>query len=181
MSVTVVVGNPKPQSRTYQAATLVARQLSGRDPDHSIDLAGFGPALLDWSDPAVGAALDTVAGSRLVVFASPTYKATYTGLLKLFLDRIGGGALAGVTAVPLMLGGDWRHSLAPEVFLKPVLAELGAATPTRGLFLLDSDATAQSAALTAWLDRARPQLAAVLTGPVPADGPVVAATAGQSA
>ncbi len=46
------------------------------------------------------------------------------GLLNLFLDRIGSGALSGVTAVPLMLGGDMRHSLAPEVFLKPVLVDL---------------------------------------------------------
>jgi FMN reductase len=86
--------------------------------------------------------------------------------LKLFLDRIGGGSLAGVTAVPLMLGGDWRHSLAPEVFLKPVLAELGASCPTRGLFLLDSDfgttadaATGNSATMNSWLETARPQLA----------------------
>ena len=39
-----------------------------------------------------------------MVVASPTYKATYAGLLKLFLDRLGGESLAGVTAVPLMLG-----------------------------------------------------------------------------
>ena len=76
---------------------------------------------------------------------------------RLFLDRIGGGALAGVTAVPLMLGGDWRHSLAPEVFLKPVLAELGASCPTRGLFLLDSD-YAESSVLESWLEQARREI-----------------------
>jgi FMN reductase len=62
-----------------------------------------------------------------------------------------------------MLGGDWRHSLAPEVFLKPVLAELGATSPTRGLFLLDSD-YAESQTLTAWLDVARRQLPARFIG-----------------
>ena len=51
------------------------------------------------------------------------------------------GIAGGRTAIPLMLGGDWRHALAPEVFLKPVLAEIGASSPTRGLFLLDSEAT----------------------------------------
>ena len=95
----------------------------------------------------------------LLVVASPTYKATYTGLLKLFLDRFGAGSLAGVTAVPLMLGGDLRHSLAPEAFLKPVLAEIGASSPTRGLFLLDSDADTDWAdALAEWLVVARTQL-----------------------
>jgi hypothetical protein len=77
-------------------------------------------------------------------------------LLKLFLDRFGAGALTGITAVPLLLGGDWRHSLAPEVFLKPVLAELGASVRTRGLFLLDSDPTGST--LNEWLDAARRQI-----------------------
>lgn len=88
-----------------------------------------------------------------MVVASPTYKASYTGLLKLFLDRIGRGALTGVTAVPLMLGGDLRHTLAPEVFLKPVLVELGASCPTAGLFLPESD-FAGSDALDIWVERA---------------------------
>ncbi len=161
MTVTVVVGNPKPRSRTYTAANLVAEKLTGRAPDVTIDLTSFGAALLDWSDPTVAAAVATVTASELVVVASPTYKASYTGLLKLFLDRFGGGVLAGVTAVPVMLGGDWRHSLAPEVFLKPVLAEIGASTPTRGLFLLDSD-SGESGTLGAWLETAGPQVAAAL-------------------
>jgi FMN reductase len=161
MSTVVVVGNPKPQSRTRAAAETVATALTGRAPDLTIDLADFGAALLDWSDPAVSAAVESVVAARLVVVASPTYKASYTGLLKLFLDRFPAGSLTGVVAIPLMLGGDWRHSLAPEVFLKPVLAEIGASTPTRGLFLLDADAAAgfdSSATLTAWLESAVPVL-----------------------
>ncbi len=105
--------------------------------------------------PDVAAAVAVVQSCSLVVVASPTYKAAYTGLLKLFLDRIGTGELAGVTAVPLMLGGDMRHSLAPEVFLKPVLVELVASCPTAGLFLPESE-YAGSKALDAWLDRTRP-------------------------
>ena len=161
MSTTIVVGNPRPRSRTFQAAELVVDRLTGRAPDLAIDLVDFGPALLDWADPGVADAVKAVQASDLVVVATPTYKGTYTGLLKLFLDRFGAGSLASVTAVPLMLGGDWRHSLAPEVFLKPVLAELGAASPTRGLFLIDSE-YADSEALTSWLSLARSQLPAPL-------------------
>jgi len=158
MTVAIVVGNPKPRSRTFQAAQLVAERLTGSPPDLAVDLVDFGPALLDWSDPTVAEAVAAVQASELVVVASPTYKATYTGLLKLFLDRFGAGSLAEVTAIPLMLGGDLRHSLAPEAFLKPVLAELGASTPTRGLFLLDSE-WAESETLAAWLEPARRQIA----------------------
>ncbi len=163
--VGVVVGNPRPQSRTLAAAVAVVRAVTGGEPDFVLDLAEFGPRLLDWKDPDVAAAVEQVTSARLVVVASPTYKATYTGLLKLFLDRFRAGALAGVEAIPLQLGGDWKHSLAPEVHLKPVLAELGAATPTRALYLLESDAGddpaagfAASATLADWLSIARGQL-----------------------
>jgi FMN reductase len=161
MSTVVVVGNPKPRSRTFDAAQLVVERLTGRVPDVAVDLVDFGPGLLDWKDADVARAVADVTAADLVVVASPTYKATYTGLLKLFLDRFGAGSLASVTAIPLMLGGDWRHSLAPEAFLKPVLAELGASSPTRGLFLLDAE-YAESEVLASWLEVARTQLPAHL-------------------
>jgi FMN reductase len=159
MSTAIVVGNPKPRSRTFDAATIVIERLTGRSPDLSIDLVDSGAALLDWHDQRVDDLIRDVAATDLVIFASPTYKATYTGLLKLFLDRIAAGALDGVTAVPLMLGGHWRHALASELLLKPVLVELGATCPTQGLFLIDSD-YAQSDPLERWLDRSRAQIAA---------------------
>jgi FMN reductase len=159
MTAVIVVGNPKPRSRTFEAAQLVVRRLTGADPDMRIDLTDLGPALLDWTNADVAAAIATVHSADLVVVASPTYKGSYTGLLKLFLDRIGAGALAGVTAVPLMLGGDLRHSLAHEVLLKPILTEIGATCPTRGLFLIDSE-YAESAALDEWLELARRQVVA---------------------
>jgi FMN reductase len=163
VSVAVVVGNPKPRSRTYQAAHLVAERLTGRAADLSIDLTDLGAALLDWSDTGVTALVSAVQASSLVVVASPTYKATYTGLLKLFLDRFGGGSLAGVTAVPVMLGGHWKHALAADLLLKPVLVELGATCPTAGLFLLDSEWDS-GPALDGWLEQAGPQVTASTGG-----------------
>ena len=157
MSIVVVVGNPKPRSRTYQAAHIVAEKLAGRR-ELSVDLTDLGHALLDWSDSGVADVVAAVQASDLAVVASPTYKATYTGLLKLFLDRIPSGALASVTAVPLMLGGHWRHALAADLLLKPVLVELGATCPTRGLFLPESE-YAGGETLDSWLELARPQLA----------------------
>ncbi len=89
--------------------------------------------------------------------ASPTFKATYTGLLKLFLDQFAGGeGLRGVTAVPLMLGAGPAHAMAPELLLKPVLAELGATCPAPGLYLQDEQAEAlgaQTPALVAHVER----------------------------
>jgi FMN reductase len=155
----VVVGNPKPGSRTLHAARYVATQLTGSEPDVVIDLAEHGPRLLAWDDPTADDLVREVASSGLVVFASPTYKATYTGLLKLFLDRVPGGGLRDVTAVPMMLGAAWIHALAPEVHLRPTLVELGATVPVRSLYVLDSSYDDPSA-YTAWLDTARPAVGA---------------------
>ncbi|MFA7757725.1 NAD(P)H-dependent oxidoreductase [Streptomyces sp. NRRL B-2790] len=167
---TIVVGNPKPTSRSLQAARTVVRSLTGRGADDEFDLVEFGGALLDLGDARVAEAAHTVAESDLAVVATPTYQGTCTGPLKLFLDRFGAGSLTDATAVPLFLGGDWRHSLAPEVFLKPVLAELGASVPTRGLFLLDSDPT--GSALSNWPDIARQQIPArLLSAASPTEAP----------
>jgi FMN reductase len=159
MTVTTVVGNPKAGSRTFRAAGLVAERLTGKPPDVTIDLADLGGQLLDWSSGAVAAAKDSVKASDVVIFASPTYKGSYTGLLKLFLDRFGADELFGVTGVPVMLGGDLRHSLAPEVLLKPVLVEIGVTCPTRGLFLIDSTVD-EPTVLDGWATAAQRQVTA---------------------
>ena len=158
----VVVGNPKPGSRTLAAAVHVARELDGGEPGLVVDLATLGPALLDWQDPGVAELVAGVGAADLVVVASPTYKGTYTGLLKLFLDRFATDGLRGV-AVPLMLGAGPAHALAPELSLRPVLTEIGASVPTRALYLLDSSYD-DPAAYLPWLEVARPQVARHLAG-----------------
>jgi len=153
VNVVVVVGNPKTGSRTRQAADLLARRLTGNPPDASIELADLGPALLGWGSPEVEAAKESVRGADLVVFASPTFKATYSGLLKLFLDQFSAGELAAKPAVALMLGASPHHALAGEHTLKPVLSEIGCSCPAPALFLLDQ-AWESSPELEAWLARA---------------------------
>ena len=160
MTVTVVVGNPKPKSKTLECAVSVAAGLTGAPPDAVIDVIELGAGLLGWGDPDVKAAVETVKASTLVVFASPTYKATYTGLLKLLLDQILADELLGVTGIPLMLGGGPAHYLAPELLLKPVLAELGVSCPTRALYLLDSDYD-NPEALEPWLSNSKKTLSAL--------------------
>jgi FMN reductase len=154
VSIAVVVGNPKPQSRTLAAATYLARELAG-EPDLVVDLADLGPAILDWSDAGVSELVAQVGAADLVVVASPTYKGTYTGLLKLFLDRFAGGSGLSGLAVPLMLGGGPAHALAPELTLRPVLTEIGGTVPGRGLYVVDSQHD-DPAAYAAWLAATKP-------------------------
>ncbi|HEY7264551.1 MAG TPA: NAD(P)H-dependent oxidoreductase [Trebonia sp.] len=95
--IAVVTGNPKPQSRTHSVARAVADAIAAglgaepaRGPDClEIDLAEHSAGLFDWSDPALTRLTEEVVGSDIAIFASPTYKASYTGMLKAFLDRYG--------------------------------------------------------------------------------------------
>jgi FMN reductase len=173
VSTVVVVGNPKPArrshggaqrptvSRTLAAAIFVPRELTGSEPDLVVDLATVGPALLDWSSEQVADLVTRVGDADLVVVATPTYKGTYTGLLKVFLDRFAGGTGLRGLAIPLMLGGSTAHALAPELTLRPVLTEIGATVPGRGLFVVDSDHD-DPAAYSSWLEATRPVVADLL-------------------
>ena len=158
--VAVVVGNPKPASRTLDAALHVAGELGADAPDVVVDLGALGPAVLDWQDREVASLVEQVGSADLVVVACPTYKATYTGLLKVFLDRFAGGTGLRGVVVPLMLGAAPGHSLAPELSLRPVLAELGGTT-VRGLYVLE-DQHHDPAAYAAWLATVRPIVSSLL-------------------
>lgn len=136
LKVTLVVGNPKPQSRTLRIAELLANKLlEGQSFRLDIvDLAEYTDEIFKWPSETMTRLNAQVAESDLIVVASPTYKATYTGLLKSFLDRYPANALKGVVAIPVMTGADDGHSMAPVVNLGPLLAELGASLPFRGFY-----------------------------------------------
>jgi FMN reductase len=166
LRITTIVGNPRVGSRTALAADAVAAgidglaQAAGRATERRvIELAQLAGELFAFPSEAVDAAVGLALASDVLVVASPTYKATYTGLLKAFFDRFGTNALAGVVAVPMMMGGSPIHFLAVDAHLTPLLQEIGASCPTRGLFILESELddlaglverwqTAQSSVLT---------------------------------
>jgi FMN reductase len=141
VKVSVVVGNPKPQSRTRTVAEALVPALLGEGTYdlEVVELAELADELFQWGSEKVTAAKSSVAASDLVIFATPTYKASYTGLLKAFLDQYGTDGLKGVVAIPVFTGGDLTHSLAPQTTLAPLLLELGAAIPGRGLYFVIDD------------------------------------------
>ncbi len=162
-AVGLIVGNPKAHSRTLElgeavvAAAADAAGLDGQD-RLTVDLADYGPQLFDWSSSHVKELAEGIRGCALVVVASPTYKASYTGLLKSFLDWFSTTDLLGVTAVPVMTGAGAHHALAVEVHLRPVLVELGATLPTRGLYVTEGELAAADDIIVEWLLAAGPQL-----------------------
>jgi FMN reductase len=161
IKVMSVVGNPKAGSRTLDVANEVARQVADRF-EHKglrvqlevVDLATLGAGLMDWENRDAGEAVARACAADVLIVASPTYKATYTGLLKLFLDRIPQNGLGGRVAIPVMVAAAAIHGLAGEIHLRPVLVELSAIVPTRTFFVLESQLGELPAAVGKWLSGA---------------------------
>jgi FMN reductase len=156
MSIAVVVGNPKPESRTLQFATTAAEAVSaatGVPRGLTLDLATVARDLFESPNDQLDGLVEEVRASTILVVASPTYKAAYTGLLKGFFDRFATDGLANVVAVPLMTGGAPVHALAVDVTLRPLLVELGASVPTTSIYLVVSDLDQLPNIVSTWLER----------------------------
>jgi FMN reductase len=168
MTVAIVVGNPKAGSRTLRVAESVGSAINGFTDTPSdvliVDLADIAAELFDFDSVKVKEILLAVASSDVVIVASPTYKATYTGLLKSFLDRYQNDALAHTLCIPVMTGAAPIHALAPEVYLRPLLVELGASVPTRGLYVTEQQFDDLDDVIAKWLMTAGPLLARTLAG-----------------
>jgi FMN reductase len=155
----VIVGNPRPASRTLavaEAAAGAVRRAAGLPEPHlTVDLCVLARhLLLPEPSPAVEDALDQVTGADLLLVVSPTYQGTYTGLLKVFLDRVPHRALGRAAALPLMLMADVAYAPAVDAYLRPLLLELGAAVPVPGLAVLESDLGRLDSVLDPWADQA---------------------------
>ena len=161
MTVRVVIGNPNPGGRTTKVGEAVGRAVAAARQDDDVvthELAHVASVLFEWGNTDVAALGKLVASADVNIFACPTYKATYTGLLKAFLDSYGNNGLAGTLAVPVMVGAAPQHALAPEVHLRPLLVELGASVPSRGLYVLDSALDTLDETVQRWLEAAGPLL-----------------------
>lgn len=80
---------------------------------------------------------ELVAEADIVVVLTPIYKASYTGILKTYLDLLPQKALVGKRIVPIAVGGSLSHLLAIEYALKPVLSVLGATVILNTVYIVD--------------------------------------------
>ena len=142
----VVSGNPRPGSRTSVLAVAVGSALGPPEP-LVIEVGALGAGLLTPGDPATAAALAAIRAAELLVVATPTYKGSYTGVLKVLLDQLPAQALAGKRAVPVVTAGVAPQAAAAEALLRQLLTELGA-TVEDGLPVVEAD-LAESAAIAA--------------------------------
>ena len=127
--IVVVSGNPRPGSRTSALAIAVGEAIAGRTggfPPTVIEVGELGPGLLTPGDEATAAAVALLREAEILVVATPTYKGSYTGVLKVLLDQLPAQALAGKRAVPVVTAGVAPQAAAAEGLLRQLLTELGA-------------------------------------------------------
>ena len=164
-TVVALSGNPRAGSRTLLVAQTLAGALAerlGAGQITSLDLAEVAPQLFAASAPDADRLAETLAGASVAVVATPVYKASYTGLLKAFLDRYPTGGLRGVLAVPVVVSASPAHSFVAEHLLRPLLVELGASAPTRPFAVTESKLADLDALAATWADEAAGVVSALL-------------------
>ena len=143
-----VSGSPTRPSRTTALVQEVAETFAERVGGVAtvIELApllgelGSGPFRGDIG-PAARAALEAVEAADLIVVGSPAYRATYTGLFKLFFDHVGQHALVDKPIVLTATGGSDRHALLVEHQMRPLFGFFQSLTVPLGIFANEGDFT----------------------------------------
>jgi FMN reductase len=137
--VVAISGSPRAPSKSKTLAeAMLAVFNEHRCSTQMIDVAGL-PAnalLARVPSPELDSAIAAVGEARIVIAATPTYRALYTGALKCFFDLMPPGHLAGKVCVPIQTGLAPQHFLAVEYGFRPLFASLDG-IPIAGVYATD--------------------------------------------
>jgi len=141
-SVVGVSGSPSAASKSRRVLEDVLTSLGEAGASTTlVDLAALpADALLGRRASAdVEEALASVASADVVAVSTPVYRATYSGLLKVFCDLFAPGALVGKVAIPIATGGGPAHALCIDHGLRPLLASVGGVVVSAGIYGTDAE------------------------------------------
>ncbi|MBF0697650.1 NAD(P)H-dependent oxidoreductase [Actinomyces bowdenii] len=147
MRLVVVSAGHAPASGTSRLGRLIAqevvRQRPGTTAEHlevrtiATELVA---ALTTGEDTvAVQQATRLVSAADALVLLTPTINASFSGLLKCFLDVLPRDALRGVPTLMGATGGTRRHTLVLDQSLRPMLASLRAVVLPSVLFVTSGE------------------------------------------
>ncbi|TMV45421.1 NADPH-dependent FMN reductase [Paenibacillus mesophilus] len=140
-TLTIVSGSPSRNSRLHGLTGYAENKLA--QAGHTVetiyvaDLPAEDLIKANFASTAIQQAVQTVEKSDGLIVASPVYKASYTGVLKTFLDLLPQKGLQGKVALPLFIGGSIAHLLAIDYALKPVLAAMSCTNILSGVYAID--------------------------------------------
>lgn len=139
--IVIISGSPTPGSRLNALIQSVESSLlaQGVEVNHIrvADLPAEALLHANFKDEAIVNAVSLVGDADGVVIASPVYKASFTGVLKAFLDLLPQTGLHGKISLPLFIGGTIAHLLSIDYALKPVLTALGGRHILGGVYAID--------------------------------------------
>jgi FMN reductase len=128
MNVLLLGGSPSAPSTTWRLLQLLGERLAALGHRTTALQVRQLPAeaLLraDLGEPALREALAQVIDADAIVVGTPVYKASFSGVLKAFLDLLPQDGLKDKLVLPLATGGSQSHMLALDYALRPVLASL---------------------------------------------------------
>ena len=179
-----VLGSVTPPGRLSRALAWAVEATAAEESGlqtRLLDLAQYRIAFADGRPPEqlgddTGAVVQAVAGADAVIFASPVYRASFTGALKNLLDHIPVEALAGKPCGIVAMGASQHHYLGVDRHLRDVLAWFGALVAPTSVYLTSADFTAEGMSDSARADlrelvrtllRLRALAEGIPLGPVP--------------
>ncbi len=140
--IAILVGSPSSPSRTAHAAAHVSDWLTRAGHDVTSIVVRELPAedlvRAHVNSPEIAAAVAAVELADAIVVATPIYKASFSGVLKVFLDLLPQFAFAGKSVLVIATGGASAHVLAIDYALRPVLMTLGAAHVAPAYVILEN-------------------------------------------
>lgn len=140
-TITVISGSPSKTSRIIGVLDYVVSKIKeqGISVTHLqvCDLPAADLIYANFNSEEIKKANAIIEQSDALIIATPVYKASFTGVLKTFLDLIPQKGLENKKILPLVMGGTTAHLLMIEYSLKPVLSVLGATTIEQGVFIED--------------------------------------------
>lgn len=134
-----ISGSPRTPSKSKALAEMLLADLRRGGCETSVvDVATLPAEALVARTPApeIDTAIAAVGAARILVAASPTYRALYTGVLKAFFDLMPPQHLLGKVCVPVLTAASPAHFLAIEHGFGPLFASLEG-TPAPGVYATD--------------------------------------------
>ena len=142
MKILLLSASPSRASSSRALLTDVGERLARLGHDLSwLDVSDLPPKALlhaDFHDADIVSANAQMAEAQALVIATPIYQASYTGILKLFLDILPQDGLNGKIVLPLATAGSQSHMLALDYALRPVLTSLSARHVLPGIYATDA-------------------------------------------
>nr|RNJ64987.1 MAG: FMN reductase (NADPH) [Leptolyngbya sp. IPPAS B-1204] len=140
-NVVAIAGSPSHPSRSYAVLEYTKQLLEASAiSTHLFSVRDLPPEILVFAqyNDSIIEIVSAIEQADALIIATPVYKASYTGVLKAFLDLLPQNVLSNKPVLPIATGGTIAHLLAIDYALKPVLSALGARHILAGVYLVDS-------------------------------------------